>query len=92
VRLPQDLLQVLVSEHESEHMQHAENQRRQQALAQVVRKDLDVESPSSFVGIDGINATLNTGRLMINLKPKELRNVSAAHVGDTRYRCALERA
>jgi multidrug efflux pump len=42
---------------------------RQQALARVVLSDPDVESLSSFIGIDGTNSTLNSGRFLINLKP-----------------------
>jgi multidrug efflux pump len=42
---------------------------RQQALAQVILKDPAVESLSSFIGVDGINTTLNSGRILINLKP-----------------------
>ncbi len=42
---------------------------RQQALAEVILKDPDVQSLSSFIGVDGVNTTLNTGRLLINLKP-----------------------
>jgi multidrug efflux pump len=43
---------------------------RQQALARVVLQDPAVESLSSFIGVDGINATLNSGRMLINLKPR----------------------
>ena len=42
---------------------------RQQALADRILQDPDVESLSSFIGIDGTNTTLNTGRIAINLKP-----------------------
>ena len=42
---------------------------RQRALADVILKDPAVESLSSFIGIDGTNATLNSGRVQINLKP-----------------------
>jgi multidrug efflux pump len=49
---------------------------RQQALADVILKDSDVESLSSFVGIDGTNTTLNNGRFLINLKPKDDRSSS----------------
>ena len=43
----------------------------QQALAHVILKDPAVESLSSFIGIDGTNTTLNSGRIQINLKPLE---------------------
>jgi multidrug efflux pump len=42
---------------------------RQQALARVVLEDPAVASLSSFIGVDGINTTLNSGRVLINLKP-----------------------
>jgi multidrug efflux pump len=52
----------------------AEMTRRQQALAAVIRKDPDVVSLTSYVGVDGTNTTLNDGRMLINLKPKEDRS------------------
>ena len=53
---------------------------RQQALTQVILKDPAVESVSSFIGVDGTNTTLNSGRIQINLKPLEDRGVSASGV------------
>ncbi|SMB28750.1 multidrug transport protein (RND family) [Sterolibacterium denitrificans] len=55
---------------------------RQQALADVVLADPAVESLSSFIGVDGVNATLNSGRMLINLKPRGERggNADAATV------------
>ena len=53
---------------------------RQQALAQVILKDPAVESLSSFIGADGINTTLNSGRILINLKPLAERGLSATEV------------
>ena len=53
---------------------------RQQALAQAVLEDPAVESVSSFIGVDGINTTLNAGRMLINLKPHNMRSVSASAV------------
>jgi multidrug efflux pump len=53
---------------------------RQEALAQVILKDPAVESLSSFIGIDGTNTTLNSGRILINLKPLEQRGVNATEV------------
>jgi multidrug efflux pump len=50
---------------------------RQQALVKVILEDPAVQSVSSFIGIDGINTTLNSGRIQINLKPVEERGVSA---------------
>src|SRR5262249_51259973 len=51
---------------------------RQQALAAVILKDPDVESLSSFIGVDGANTTLNSGRILINLKPHEQRTTDLA--------------
>jgi len=53
---------------------------RQQALAAVILKDPAVESLSSFIGIDGTNITLNSGRIQINLKPLDARKISATDV------------
>jgi multidrug efflux pump len=53
---------------------------RQQALARIILQDKDVESVSSFIGIDGTNSTLNSGRIQINLKDRELRKSSALEV------------
>ena len=53
---------------------------RQQSLAQVVLKDPAVESLSSFIGVDGTNTTLNSGRILINLKPLAERKVTATEV------------
>ena len=53
---------------------------RQQALVDVILKDPAVESLSSFIGVDGINTTLNSGRIQINLKPLDQRNLSASDV------------
>jgi multidrug efflux pump len=53
---------------------------RQQALAEAILDDPAVESLSSFIGVDGTNPTLNSGRFLINLKPKEERPADAAAV------------
>ena len=53
---------------------------RQQALARVILQDPAVESLSSFIGVDGVNSTLNSGRVLINLKPLGVRKVSASAV------------
>jgi multidrug efflux pump len=53
---------------------------RQQALAAAILKDPDVVSLSSFIGVDGTNSTLNTGRFLINLKPRDERRTSASDV------------
>jgi len=53
---------------------------RQQELARVILKDPAVESLSSFIGVDGTNTTLNSGRILINLKPLADRDLSASEV------------
>ncbi|WP_263367727.1 multidrug efflux RND transporter permease subunit [Edaphobacter bradus] len=53
---------------------------RQQTLAKVILQDPDVESVSSFIGVDGTNSTLNSGRIQINLKDREQRTNSATDV------------
>ena len=50
---------------------------RQQALAAALLDDEDVASLSSFIGVDGNNATLNSGRLLIELKPHAQRDADA---------------
>jgi multidrug efflux pump len=52
----------------------------QQDLAQVILQDPAVESLSSFIGADGTNTTLNSGRMSINLKPLDQRDLSASDV------------
>jgi multidrug efflux pump len=53
---------------------------KQQELGDVILKDPAVASLSSFIGVDGTNATLNSGRIQINLKPLSQRNISATEV------------
>ena len=52
----------------------------QQALAAAILKDPDVASLSSFIGVDGTNSTLNSGRFLINLKPHDERSASASAI------------
>ena len=54
--------------------------KRQQELGKVILQNPAVESLSSFIGIDGINTTINSGRIQINLKPLEDRKISASDV------------
>ncbi|WP_338878608.1 multidrug efflux RND transporter permease subunit [Achromobacter veterisilvae] len=54
--------------------------RRQQAVADSLLADPDVASLSSFIGIDGMNTTLNTGRLLVNLKPWAERSAPLADI------------
>jgi len=50
---------------------------RQEQLAEIILKDPDVESVSSFIGVDGTNTTLNSGRIQINLKDRDHRTEDA---------------
>lgn len=53
---------------------------RQQALARVILEEPAVESLSSFIGVDGTNSTLNSGRIYINLKPLGDRMAGAGEI------------
>jgi len=53
---------------------------RQQELAKVILQDKDVESLSSFIGVDGTNVTPNSGRIQINLKPRDERKDDASAI------------
>jgi len=52
----------------------------QQELAKTILNDPDVESLSSFIGVDGSNITLNSGRILINLKPHAKRKANASEI------------
>ena len=58
----------------------AEMSRLQQSVTSVILQDPAVESLSSFIGIDGTNTTLNSGRVQINLKPLAERKINASDV------------
>ena len=53
---------------------------RQQQLASAILRDPDVDNLSSFIGVDGTNTTLNSGRILINLKPHDQRKSDIATV------------
>jgi len=55
---------------------------RQRAVAEIVRADPDVATVSSFIGADGTNPTLSTGRLAIQLKPRDKRSADAQQIMD----------
>jgi multidrug efflux pump len=55
---------------------------RQRSVADVIRKDPDVMNVSSFIGADGTNPTLSSGRLSITLKPREQRQSNAQQIMD----------
>jgi multidrug efflux pump len=54
--------------------------RMQDQVAQAILKDPDVEGLSSFIGVDGTNTTLNSGRMMVNLKPRDDRKETASQI------------
>ena len=64
----------------AQNISFAAMQQHQQKLAEVILKDQAVDSLSSFIGIDGTNTTLNTGRIQINLKPLAQRKINASDV------------
>ncbi len=74
----QDTGVILGVSEASQNVSFAAMSRRQQALVDTILKDPGVESLSSFIGIDGTNTTLNTGRIQINLKPLAERKISAS--------------
>ena len=53
---------------------------RQQSLAELILEDPDVENVSSFIGVDGANSTLNSGRMLITLRPRDERGSDALEV------------
>ncbi len=52
----------------------------QNNLAEAILKDPDVENLSSYIGVDGTNQTLNTGRFLITLKPHDDRSLTASQI------------
>jgi len=59
---------------------YADMAAHQQALADVILKDPDVASLSSFIGVDGQNMTSNSGHMLINLKPRDARADDASAI------------
>ncbi len=53
---------------------------KQQALAQVILKNPNVDNLASFIGVDGTNVTPNSGRIQINLKPRNQRKETASEI------------
>ena len=77
----QDTGSVLGISQASETVSFSAMSKLQQQLAQVIRQDPAVENLTSFFGADGVNTTINTGRIQITLKPLEQRaGVSAVDV------------
>jgi multidrug efflux pump len=77
---PQDTGAIQAISEAPQSISFAAMAQRQQDLAKVVLQDPAVESLSSFIGVDGVNATLNSGRMLINLKPLEERGINAIGV------------
>ena len=63
---------------------------RQRAISDIVRKDPDVVSVASFVGGGSVNSTVNTGRVYINLKPRNQRDASATDVIERLRKATLD--
>jgi multidrug efflux pump len=59
---------------------YASMAQRQEALAQAILRNPNVESLTSFIGVDGANITLNSGRFLINLKSHSARSKSASEI------------
>jgi multidrug efflux pump len=76
----QDTGVILGVSEAAQNISFAAMEQHQQELAKVILKDPAVESLSSFIGIDGTNVTLNTGRIQINLKPLKVRKINASDV------------
>ena len=53
---------------------------RQQSAVKVILQDPDVSGVSSFIGIDGVNETVNTGRIQVALKPQDQRRTDISEV------------
>jgi multidrug efflux pump subunit AcrB len=53
---------------------------RQREIAEIVRRDPEVQNVASFVGAGAVNATVNSGRLYINLKPRDQRRATAGQI------------
>jgi len=76
----QDTGVILGMSEASQDISFAAMAERQRRLSDIILKDPAVESLSSFIGIDGTNTTLNSGRVQINLKPLGTRKVNALEV------------
>jgi multidrug efflux pump len=64
----------------SQSVSFPEMSRQQQGLANIILQDPAVDNLSSFIGVDGTNTTLNSGRILINLKPIDVRKMNASDV------------
>jgi multidrug efflux pump len=64
----------------SQSVSFTEMSAQQQRLAKIILQDPAVDNLSSFIGVDGTNTTLNSGRILVNLKPLAMRKISASDV------------
>jgi len=76
----QDTGQILGISEASQDTSFGAMAQRQQRLAEIILKDPDVSNVASFIGVDGTNVTVNSGRLQINLKPRDERDVTASDI------------
>jgi multidrug efflux pump len=76
----QDTGQILGISQAPESVSFSSMSQRQEQLASVILKDQDVQSAASFIGVDGINTTMNSGRIQINLKPRDQRSATASEI------------
>ena len=76
----QDTGEIQAISYAAQDISFREMGRKQQALADAILKDADVASLSSYIGVDGTNSTLNTGRLLISLRPRNQRSESASQI------------
>ncbi len=76
----QDTGVILGISEASQSISFLEMVKEQQKLSRVILRDPAVESLSSFIGVDGTNSTLNSGRILINLKPLEERKIGASEI------------
>ncbi len=77
---PQDTGVIQAVSEAQQNISFAAMSEQQLALARVILKDPAVQNLSSFIGIDGINSTLNSGRMLITLKPLKDRSATASQV------------
>jgi multidrug efflux pump len=76
----QDTGAILGISEASQSISYAAMAERQQELAKIILQDPDVANVSSFIGVDGINTTINSGRIQINLKPRDDRQAIATEI------------
>src|SRR3954469_7914235 len=76
----QDTGQILGISQAPESVSFSSMAARQEQLAGVILQDQDVQSVASFIGVDGINTTANSGRMQINLKPRDQRSATASEI------------